>query len=202
MGMGYCFIMKNEELRSIFQRQMLPDLFLNQQDVFFEAFNKGHEAVNDLIMDMWAYICNQDGDHVNNHPLDIKIEYLITDDSDDDFSVLAIMELPNIKKKGNLAIYFAVFFGVNKELRLFLGETDYHALANRYILIIELKRLGEGFERQSCGILHRGGNNEPLLFEKPKNPRKPDVMFGIDPEEEWQAFTDRVAQICLLHPGG
>lgn len=194
--------MKNEELRSIFQREMLPDLFLHHQDVFFEAFNKGPDAVNDLLMDMWAYICNQDGGHVNNHPLDIKIEYLVLDDSNDDFTVLAIMELPNIKKVGNLAIYFAVFFGVKKELRLFLGETNYHASANRYIVIVELKRLDEGFERHGCRMLHRGSNNQPLLFEKPENPQEPDVTCGIDPEEEWRAFTDHVAQICLLQPAG
>jgi hypothetical protein len=196
------FSVKNKVLRSIFQREMLPDLFLHHQDVFFGAFNKGPDAVNDLLMDMWAYICNQDGDHVNNHPLDIKIEYLVFDDSDDDFTVLAIMELPNIKKLGNLAIYFAVFFGVKKELRLFLGETDYRALGNRYIFVVELKRLGEGFVRHNHCMLHRGSNNEPYFFEKPKNPRKPDVMCGIDPEEERPAFIDHVAQICLLHQDG
>ncbi len=56
---------------------------------------------------------------MNNHPLDVKIEHLILDDSDDNFTALAIMELPNIKKVGNLAICFAVFFGVKKELRLY-----------------------------------------------------------------------------------
>ena len=194
-------LLKNSELRSIFQRELIPDLFLNNQDVFYNAFNKGPEAVKSLIMELWAYICNQDGDHVNNHPLDIKIEYIILDDSEEDFTCLMILELPNIKKIKNLALYFGIFFGVNQKLRLFLGETDYQALgANRYIFIMELMLSDEEdvFIRQNRGLLYRGCNNEPLLFEKPENPREPDVMIGIDPEEEWQAFTDRVCSSMLV----
>lgn len=193
--------MKNEELRSVFQRAALPDLFLNHPDVFFEAFNKGPDAVNVLIIDLWASICNQDGDNVNNHPIQIEINYIVIDDSDDDYTCLMIMELPDVKKKvGNLAIYFAVFFGVNEDLRFFLGETNYQAWANRYIFIIELTGDGDFFNRMNFGCLYRGCNNEPLLFKNPKNPRKPDVKCGIDPEDELEGFIDHVAKICLMQP--
>lgn len=192
--------MKNTDLRSIFQRELMPDLFLNNQDVFYNAFNEGTEAVENLIMELWAFLCNQNGDHVNNHPIDIDIKYIVLDESEDNFTCLMIMELPNIKKVKNLALYFGVFFGVNHDLRFFLGETDYQALGNnRYIFVIELILGAEDvFIRNNHGALYRGCNNEPFLFEKPENPRSPDVLIGIDPEDEWQAFTDRVAQVCLL----
>lgn len=190
--------MKNEELRSIFQREVIPDLFLNHKDVFYNAFNQGDETVDNLILELWAYICNQGGDHVNNHPLNIEIQYFVLNESDDDFTCLMIMELPNLKKVKNLAVYIAVFFGVNEELRLFLGETDYNAWANRYIFLIELKGDGEEYARNSHGFLFRGCNNEPLLFEKPQNPKSPDQLCGIDPEDELQTFTDVIAQICMI----
>ncbi|MBU7006188.1 hypothetical protein [Phosphitispora fastidiosa] len=191
--------MKNEELRSIFQREILPELFLYRKDLFYQAFNEGPDQVHALMMSLWADICNQNGDNVNNHPIEIKINYIIINDSDEDYTCLMIMEMPDLKKKpGNLAIYYAVFFGVNKDLRFFLGETDYHARGNRYIFIIELIADGDYFSRSNHGHLFQGCNNEPLLFEKPENTKTPDEFVGIDPEDEWQTFTDVVAKICLL----
>jgi hypothetical protein len=188
--------MKNEELRSIFQREILPGLFLYREDLFYQAFNEGPDQVHALIMSLWADICNQNGDNVKNHPIEIKIDYITIDDTDDNYTCLMIMQLPEVKKKVvNLAIYYAVFFGMNEKLRFFLGETDYHAMGNRYIFIIELI---DNCIRRNHGPIYRGCNNEPLLFEKPENAKSPDVFAGIDPEDEWQTFTDIVAKICLL----
>jgi hypothetical protein len=193
--------MKNEELRSIFQREIMPQLFLFHPGLFYEAFNEGPEAVDRLLLDLWADICNQGGDHVNNHPLQIETNYIILDETEDNYTCLMIIKMPNLKKVRNLAVYFGVFLGVNTELRLFLGETDYHALgSNRYIVIIELQAQDDGYRRINHSLLFQGCNNEPLLFEKPANPRTPDQFAGIDPEDEWHTFTDVVAQICLLPP--
>lgn len=172
--------MENEEIRSVFQREVLPDLFLKNPGVFYNAFNQDSEAVNNLIKQLWAYICNQGGDHVNNHPLHVSIQYIVVDDSKDNFTCLMIMELPNLKKVKNLAVYIAVFFGVKKELRLFLGETDYGAFgANRYIFLIELKVNGEEYIRDNHGFLFKGCNNEPLLFENLHNPKEPDQLWAL-----------------------
>lgn len=190
--------MKTTELRGLFQREVLPDLFLNHEGVFYNAFNKGEEAVYGLVKELWAHICNQDGDHVNNHPLDFQIRNLVLDDTDDGFKCLMVMEMPYPKRFRNLAVYVAVFFGVKDDLRLFLGETDYQALGNRYIFVIELMPDGEGYARANHGFLFRGCNNEPFITEAPENRRRPDFMTGIDPEDEWAAFVDRVAQVCLL----
>ena len=50
----------------------MPQLFLFHPGLFYEAFNEGPEAVDRLLLDLWADICNQGGDHVNNHPLQIE----------------------------------------------------------------------------------------------------------------------------------
>ena len=189
--------MKNEELRSIFQRVSLPSLFLNNPEYFYRAFNSGTDEVSQLINNLWADLCKQVGDHVNNHPLRVEIDYIVLDDSEDDYTVLLVAQLPNIKKVDNLANYFAVVFGNSKRrLRLFLGETDYSAIANRYIFVVELVSNEGAVVRLNLMSLYRGCGNNRTIFEKPINQRVPNEMIGIDPEDEVEAFADAVAVIC------
>ena len=192
--------MKNEELRSIFQRGSLPSLFLNNPNYFYRAFNKGKDEVSLLINNLWADLCEQAGDHVNNHPLGLKLDYIVLDASEDNYSVLLVAQLPNIKKVNNLANYFAVVFGNKRNLRLFLGETDYSAIANRYIFVAELVLSEGAIVRLNLMSLYRGCGNDPTIFEKPINQRVPNEMIGIDPEDEVEAFADAVAVICSEPP--
>lgn len=58
------------------------------------------------------------------------------------------------------------------------------------------------FYLKNHGPIYRGCNNEPLLFEKPEQAKKSEQFIGVDPEEEWQTFTDIVSKICLLPVSG
>lgn len=191
--------MISKELRSILHGEVLPNLFLKNPSVFYEAYKNGDESVHQMFMSLWAETCNRAGQQLDNNPLQLAIKHINIDYSEENHTDLMIVELPEIQNVSNMAVYCAVFFGVKQELRLFLGETDYNASgATRYIFIVELKMNELGYARQNHGFLFRGCNINPLLFDAPENPFDPDPMYGMEPEEEWSAFTDMVARICLL----
>lgn len=186
------------EVRAIFQKEVLPSLFLNNQDVFFNAFILGPGNVKALLMKSWEDICGQNGHELQKQQIAFNVKYIIIDNSEINFTCLMIIELPSSEKVNDLAVYSAVYFGVNHNLRLFMGETDYSAKTHRYIWVVELNAEKQDIVRHNYGVLFRGCNNEPLLFAQPQDPEEPDRCQGINPEEELATFADIVAKICIV----
>lgn len=184
--------MTNEELRSDFQRNVLPDLLFNNADYFFEAIGNGTQE--ELFQQIWINLCSQDGDHPNNHPLDMSFTYYNLSDSDDYYRLLMLIGLPRIKKATNLAVYIGIFFGKDDVLRLFLGETDGHT---PNVCIVEIESPFPNYSRINHGPIFAGCDNDPILFESSESPEKPSIFCGVSYEKERLIFADMVAKICL-----
>ncbi len=181
--------MSMEDFRSIFQRYILPDLFLNHIDYLFYHINQGTET--DYINQLWKDMIFDEEKNPENYPMEINTH--IINDEKDKKRYYMIISMPNLQKptSGNLAIYFVVSFGSRKrdEVRYFLAETDYtHAIlfshlpyyAHRAIFIAEITQ-----PYYDDNALHK---NYGILFNE-----KGEIPC---PDNELSLFVDHVIAIC------
>jgi hypothetical protein len=88
-------------------------MLLNQANCFFETFGARSHSVRKFTHNIWANMRLEDVDHPNNHTLDLSADYIILDDSGENFTMIMIKHI------SNLAIYFTVFL-IKKSLYGFL----------------------------------------------------------------------------------
>lgn len=139
------------DFRGIFQRQWLPELFLNNIDLHIDAINK--EEVNEQIEYIWNGMVESAGRNPADYPLEFEVGTYICKDNKTCYSIIKMPELP--KARGaNLAIYAMVVFDAKnkRKPRFFLGETDYNSL-DRYIFTVEYICKNRQYMRQNLGPL-------------------------------------------------
>lgn len=153
------------DFRGIFQRQWLPELFLNNIDLHIDAINK--EEVNEQITYIWNGMIESAGRNPADYPLEFEVGTYICKNNKTCYSIIQMSELP--KAKGtNLAIYAMVVFDAKnkRKQRFFLGETDYNTL-DRYIFTVELIAKNGEYMRQNLGPLaHTEGHLRPVKKEE------------------------------------
>lgn len=125
------------DFRGIFQREWLPELFLNIFDLYLEAVRE--ERVPELIKHGWDEMIMLCGKEPNDYPFEFSVDTCNYDD-DTMFSIIEMPELPKAERR-NLAIYAMVVFDVNNRTpqRFFLGETDYNGIHKRAIFVAEFE---------------------------------------------------------------
>lgn len=172
--------MKMLDFRGIFQREWLPELFLNDENIglYFDAVNE--DKVDELIVYIWNEMIKAYNKNPENYPLEFAVNTYNYDDNTY-FSVIEMPELP--KSKGtNLAIYAMIIFDNEnrKRPRFFLGETDYNSFL-RHIFVAEWIREDEQYRHQNWG---------PLLVDD-------DIMSPVSKENELNEFIGTVVSVYL-----
>ena len=139
------------DLRGIFQRKWVPELFLDNNNVCINAIINGRldklikRAWNNLI---YAFECS---------PEDYKLEFEAEAYRCSDNIYFCVLQLPEIEnsKGHNLAVYaMAVFSTENKiKPRFFLGETDYYCSLGRFIFVTEPVWENDNYIHNNYGTL-------------------------------------------------
>lgn len=162
------------DFRGEFQREWLPELFLNNTEIYFEAIYD--DRVEDLIKEIWVEMVKVYNQNPDDYPLEFEVETYNYDDG----TMFSIIQMPEITKaKGkNLAIYAMVIFDTNnkKKPRFFLAETDYNSL-NRLIFITE-----------PVNDVGARANFGPLVYDM-------NIMAPVKKEDELAEFIEYVVRI-------
>lgn len=176
--------MKTDDLRWTFTKRVIPELVHTREDLIIDALNvDGSESVKALLMELWADLCTQDGDHVNNHPLQLDVDFGILEDEGDNSTYLLLIEFPELKKVSNLAKYMGVCMGNGLTTRLFVGETDYQASK-----LIHGPKTG-----------HMGRQIFLIEFAGPEPSRTNlGAYSGDTSDEEKEIFISAVGEICQI----
>ncbi len=194
---------RQRRLREIYQSEILPPLFLENPEEFYEAFDRGPEAAETFFRDKWEWMCDCLADDgmpgVRAVPCPVTgMDCLALDEREECFSALLTVELaePAGDAQG-LALYVSAFFGVGRMPRLFYGE--YAALpgGETTVEVTELRFDREGaLRRLRRGTLHQGCDNRPLLFDPPETPLPEDPARPLVREAWYAAYLDRTARAC------
>ncbi len=176
-------IMSMRDCRLLYQSKLLPDLFLNNIDIFFYYLNKNMQ--HELLKNVWDDMLLNKKIFTGNYELLIKSKLIPDKNKDNRYYFLITM--PSLQKKQckNVAIYYLVSFGEHKldKVRFFLGTVDYNIINSndnikRAIFISEIKSTPNGFIQ---------ANHGPLLTN---------MSNFSSPDEEIKYFIERVMNIC------
>ncbi len=189
--------MTENELRMIYQREILPPLLLDNPEEFYTAFERGPEAAVMFFREKWAWM----GSRLSAQEIVCPVtgmDCVALDENEESFAALLAVELsPPQAEKVGLARYTAVFFGVGRLPRLFYGE--YAALPNGAptleVAEYRLDREG-GLRRHVRAVLHQGCDRAPLLFPPPADPPPEDASLPLMEEAWYTAFLDAAARSC------
>ena len=123
-----------------------------------------------------------DGDHPNNHPIKLELDFGMLEDQGPDSPYLLIIRFPELKKIRNLAVLVGVFFENGWKPRYLLGKTDYEASRSFYlesghvgrqIYLVELTSSEGQYSRKNFGS-----------------------FTGNTPMDERNAFVANIAEPC------
>lgn len=189
------------ELRTIYQREILPPLFLDNPEEFYAAFEKGPDAAEAFFCEKWDWMCARlSAEGAASCPV-TGMDCVALDETEESFAALLAVELspPKAEKteKAGLARYAAAFFGVGRLPRLFYGE--YAALPGGAptleVAEYRLDREG-GLRRHIRAVLHQGCDNAPLLFPPSADPLPEDASLPLGEDAWYTAFLDAAARTC------
>lgn len=187
------------ELRKIFRQEILPPLFLDNPDSFYEAFENGPEAVKAFIAAKWVWMCEQLKEDAGAYPMTFEMDCIAFDETEANFLALLTVELPeaDAPEESGAALYFSVFFGAPIQPRLFFGEYARLKKPNDTIAIMETHLIKDGdYQHTKRAVLFQGCNNRPVLFEPPAHPLPVDSGIPLNRDDWYTAYMDEVVRIC------
>lgn len=179
--------MKIIDFRSLFQREWLPGLFLDETNYYIDSVNNATEA--EAIEDFWYDMIIKCKMAPECFPLEFSVNTYHYDD-DIYFSIIEMPEITKAKGK-NLAIYAMLVFDIKGKIpaRYFLGETDYNPITKRSIFIAEFYKMKYSLCEGWLGRYNYG----PLCK---RNKATGNYTFSpVEKENELDEFIDRVLEI-------